>query len=49
MTPRNAIRILMLSPIYFQLNPVQRWLLVREYCQLINAPETKASNHDSKQ
>ena len=34
MSPREAIRILILSPIYFQLSPEQRWQLVREYCQL---------------
>ncbi len=39
MTPRVAIRILMLSPIYFQLSPVQRWYLIREYCQLVNEYE----------
>ncbi len=33
MSPREAIRILMLSPIYFRLTPPQRWQLVREYCQ----------------
>ncbi len=37
MNPREAIRILMLSPIYFQLRPAQRWQLVCEYCQLVNA------------
>jgi hypothetical protein len=36
MNPREAIRILMLSPIYFRLNPAQRWKLVREYCRSIN-------------
>lgn len=39
MTPRKAIRILMLSPIYFRLSPVQRWKLVREYCRLISNSE----------
>jgi hypothetical protein len=34
MSPRQAIHILMLSPIYFRLRPVQRWQLVREYCLL---------------
>ena len=33
MSPREAIRILMLSPIYFRLRPAQRWQLVREYCR----------------
>jgi hypothetical protein len=37
MKPREAIRILMLSPIYFRLRPPQRWQLVREYCQQFNA------------
>ncbi len=36
MSPREAIQILMLSPIYFRLSTIQRWELVREYCQLIN-------------
>lgn len=34
MNPRMAIRILMLSPIYFQLSLVQRKVLIKEYCQL---------------
>ncbi len=37
MSPREAIRILMLSPIYFRLRPPQRWQLVQEYCQRFNA------------
>ena len=37
MSPRQAIRILMLSPIYFRLSPAQRWRLVREYCQLVKS------------
>jgi hypothetical protein len=37
MSPREAIRILMLSPFYFRLRPSQRWQLVREYCQQFNA------------
>jgi hypothetical protein len=36
MDPRKAIRILMLSPIYFRLTVAQRRVLVREYCQLIS-------------
>jgi len=35
MSPREAIHILMLSPLYFRLNPLQRLQLVREYCQLL--------------
>ena len=34
MDPRRAIRILMLSPIYFLLNLAQRRALVVEYCKL---------------
>ncbi len=37
MSLREAIRILMLSPIYFRLSLPQRWQLVREYCQRFNA------------
>ncbi|WP_275889056.1 hypothetical protein [Desulfobulbus rhabdoformis] len=33
MSTREAIRILMLSPIYFRLRPMQRWQLVQEYCR----------------
>ena len=40
MTPREAIRILMLSPIYFRLRPLQRWQLVRVFCQRFSARST---------
>ena len=33
MSPREAIHILMLSPIYFRLRPAERWQLVCEYCR----------------
>jgi hypothetical protein len=36
MTPREAIQILMLSPIYFRLEPVQRKQLIKEYCELFS-------------
>jgi hypothetical protein len=36
MTAREAIRILMLSPFYFQLAPVNRKQLVKEYCLLFS-------------
>jgi hypothetical protein len=36
MTPREAIQILMLSPIYFRLEPAQRKQLVKEYCELFS-------------
>ncbi len=32
MTSQEAIRILMLSPIYFQLTPTDRKQLILEYC-----------------
>jgi len=41
MNPRMAIRILMLSPIYFQLSLAQRWTLVLEYCQLFSQSEPR--------
>ncbi len=34
MTPRQAIRILMLSPIYFRLDLPARKVLVDEFCAL---------------
>ncbi len=37
MSPREAIRILMLSPIYFRLSLAQRLELVREYCRLVES------------
>ncbi len=37
MSPRDAIHILILSPIYFRLTLAQRLQLVREYCRLINS------------
>lgn len=40
MNSREAIRILMLSPIYFRLRLPQRWQLVREYCRLFNSTST---------
>ncbi len=36
MSPREAIRILMLSPFYFRMRPAERWQLVKEYCQIVN-------------
>lgn len=40
MHPREAIRILMLSPVYFRLSVSQRWQLVREYCRNFSAGKT---------
>jgi len=36
MNHRRAIRILMLSPIYFRLSLAQRRELVKEYCRLFS-------------
>jgi hypothetical protein len=36
MSPRQAVRILMLSPIYFRLRPIVRWQLVQDYCRMMN-------------
>lgn len=41
MSPRMAIRILMLSPIYFRLSLVNRRDLVLEYCQLFSQSEPR--------
>jgi hypothetical protein len=41
MTTREAIRILMLSPLYFQLPPINRKKLVREYCELFMQNDKK--------
>jgi hypothetical protein len=32
MSHREAIRILMLSPFYWQLPPINRWELIKGYC-----------------
>lgn len=31
---RDAIRILMLSPLYFRMSPAERKILVQEFCVL---------------
>ncbi len=36
MTQQEAIRVLMLSPIYFKLTPSDRRELIQEYCALFN-------------
>lgn len=38
MKPREAIQILMLSPIYFRLTLVARKELIQEFCQLFVEP-----------
>lgn len=37
MNLRDAIRILMLSPMYFRLPLPERLKLVKEYCQVMNS------------
>lgn len=34
MTHQQALKILMLSPLYFKLGTVQRMQLIKEYCRL---------------
>ena len=42
MTAREAIRILMLSPIYFQIPPSDRIQLIKEYCiYFVSVPKNK--------
>ncbi len=36
MTNQEAMRILMLSPIYFKLTPLDRKQLIQEYCALFD-------------
>jgi hypothetical protein len=43
MSPRDAIHILILSPIYFRLTLRQRLQLVREYCRTANLCSPAAS------
>ena len=43
MTSRRAIRILMLSPIYFYLSVAQRRELVAEYCRLFRESSAEAA------
>jgi hypothetical protein len=41
MTAKEAIRILMLSPIYFQIPPIERIELIKDYCELYNQDHKK--------
>ena len=41
MTAREAIRILMLSPIYFKIPPTNRIKLIKEYCLMYGAVTPK--------
>jgi hypothetical protein len=42
MTPREAIRILMLSPFYFRLEIPCRKQLVKEFCKLFEQTDKKS-------
>jgi hypothetical protein len=41
MKKREAIRILMLSPIYWRHTPAQRVILIAEFCKNINEASIK--------
>jgi hypothetical protein len=42
MSPQEAIRILMLSPVYFKLAPIDRKKLITEYCALFDEVSGKS-------
>lgn len=44
MSVRDAIHILIQSPIYFRLTVPQRLKLVKEYCQAMNSFSASARN-----
>ncbi len=50
MTSQEAIGILMLSPFYFKMSPVDRKKLVQEYCDFFNtiAMQQNVSNNNKK-
>lgn len=41
MTAKDAMRILMLSPIYFKIPPNKRIELIRDYCAYFNQDKKK--------
>lgn len=43
MTSKEAISILMLSPIYFKMTPADRKKLVEEYCDFFNRASVRSS------
>lgn len=49
MTTRNAIHILMLSPIYFRLTTKQRLELIKEYCMMANRSSTSIEKQEGWQ
>jgi len=44
MTPKQAVSILMLSPVYFRLTLHARLVLVREFCAGFSAGQTTAAS-----
>lgn len=49
MTQQEAIRVLMLSPIYFKLTPSDRRELIQEYCALFaEVSKEHKQDHDKK-
>lgn len=41
MTTKEAIRILMLSPLYFRIPPIKRIELIKDYCELFKQDQKK--------
>ncbi|MFH2123064.1 MAG: hypothetical protein ABIJ50_06245 [Pseudomonadota bacterium] len=47
MTSQEAIGVLMLSPFYFKMSPVDRKKLVQEYCDFFNKRATQHKDSDN--
>jgi hypothetical protein len=47
MTSQEAIGILMLSPFYFKMSPVDRKKLVQEYCDFFNTIVMQQNDSDN--
>jgi hypothetical protein len=47
MTSQEAIGVLMLSPFYFKMSPVDRKKLVREYCASFNKSVMQQKDSDT--
>jgi len=48
MTYQEAIRVLMLSPMYFTLNPLHRKELIQEYCTLYDKVSEKYTSSNRR-
>ena len=46
MTYQQAVKILMQSPIYFRLGPIERLRLIHEYCRLYSEVRKKSSRKE---